>query len=149
MVCLSAVVVPVMLDTNSDSTHLLRQWVRLYHYGHIYMPAVCVGTCGLYAYTAWTTRRAMKGRQRGEWAQYAWAGLTTFAMVPFTWLVMTPTNNTLFRLEALAGGAASVAGLEIVQQLVVRWGWLHLARSAFPLLGALLGLIGVLKDLGS
>ena len=78
---------------------------------------------------------------------YTAAGATTITMVPFTWL-MAPTNNTLFRLEALASAMASAVDLSAVQELVVRWAWQHVVRSVFPLGGAILGLVGVLQELG-
>ena len=142
--CISGVVVPILLDTNSDPTHLLRQWVRLYHYGHIYMPAVCIATCGLYGYTA----ISKSASNRKQWRNYTVAGATTIAMVPFTWVVMAPTNKDLFRLEALATASTSVAELSVVQELVARWARLHVVRSIFPLVGAILGFTGVLQDLG-
>ncbi|KUI60092.1 Conidial yellow pigment biosynthesis polyketide synthase [Cytospora mali] len=84
--------VPVFLDTNTDAGHLLRQWVRLYHYGNIYnachmrdhLRDLCVHGTG----QPWVLIR------------YALAAATPLAMVPFTWLVMAPTNNALFGLEA-------------------------------------------------
>lgn len=141
---LSAFVVPVLLDTDTESTHLVRQWARLYHYGHIYLPALSVGTTGLYGYIA---LRPDPSEQK-HWLTYAAAGATTITMVPFTWLVMVPTNNALFRLEALAAETASDVDLNTVRGLVVRWAWLHVVRSLFPLVGAILGFAGVLGELG-
>ncbi|GIJ81543.1 hypothetical protein Asppvi_000042 [Aspergillus pseudoviridinutans] len=120
MACLSGVVVPVFLDTDTDASHLLRQWVRVYHYGHIYMPALGVATSGLYAYTAI--------RNRAHRQTYTLAALTTIAMVPFTWIFMAPTNNTLFHLDGLATAGTSVAELGAVQEILIRWSWLHLFR---------------------
>ncbi|KAL9066485.1 MAG: hypothetical protein Q9161_007548 [Pseudevernia consocians] len=144
MMSLFAVGIPVFLDTNTESAHLLRQWARLYHYGHIYMPAVSIAVTGLYAYVA--LRKYTSNRK--QWSTYAAAGATTITMVPFTWLMMTSTNNTLFRMEALASATASAVVLSSVQEIVVRWAWLHFFRSVFPLLGAILGLKGVLQELG-
>ena len=141
---LSAIGIPVFLDTNTESGHLLRQWSRLYHYGHMYMPAVSITVTGLYAYVAFRNYAS----HRKQWSIYAAAGAITITMVPFTWLIMTSTNNTLFRLEALASAAASTVDLSFVQKIVVRWAWLHLFRSLFPLVGAILGLTGVLQELG-
>lgn len=150
MTSLSAMPVPVFLDTNTDAAHMLRQWVRMYHYGHIYMPALCVATCGIYAYAARDSRACS--------LRYALAAAVTLAMVPFTWLFMAPTNSTLFRLEEEAswggsgiegtGAAVGVAQLGYVQELVVRWGWLHLARCLFPVAGAALGWTGIMKETG-
>lgn len=144
MMSLSTIVIPVFLDTDTESTRLVRQWARLYHYGHLYMPAVSVAVTGLYGYAALRKRAS----NRKQWLIYAAAGATTITMVPFTWLMMVPTNNTLFRLEALASATASAVDLSTVQELVVRWAWLHVVRSVFPLVGAILGLVGVLRELG-
>jgi hypothetical protein len=55
------------------------------------MPALCVGTFGLYQYTA-----LHNYRNNGNWLLYAVAGAITIAMVPFSWVFMLPTNNVLF-----------------------------------------------------
>jgi hypothetical protein len=145
MLCLSAIAVPVFLDTDTDSGHLVRQWARTYHYGHIILPAVCIATCGLYAYIGLNKRAA--GRK--DWRTWAAAGVATIAMVPFTWVIMTPTNNTLFRLEAASVLASEPpADLGAVRELVVRWSRLHATRSLFPLVGAVVGFRGLLHDLG-
>ncbi len=139
MISLSAFVVPVFLDTNKTAEHMLRQWVRLYHYGHIYLPALCIATCGLYGYAV-LRRRAAGSKQ---WSRYALAALLTIAMVPFTWMAMSPTNNILFRLE----GSGSPVDLDLVRGLVVKWAWLHVTRSLSPLFGAYLGFKGLVREL--
>lgn len=141
MMSLSAFVIPVFLDTDQDAEHMVRQWARLYHYGHIYLPALCVSTTGLYAYASLSKRVA----DNKQWSRYALAATSTIAMVPFTWLVMTPTNNTLFRLDA----SELVMELSLVRGLVVRWAWLHVTRSLFPLVGAILGFMTLHQELRS
>lgn len=136
MVCLSGVAIPVFLDTDTDAAHLVRQWVHVYHYGHIYMPALCVATCGLYGYIA---------LNRLQHRIYVLAGLSTIAMVPFTWIFMAPTNNTLFHLDGLDN--LSSIELAAVQDIVIRWSWLHLFRCLFPMVGVLLGFTGLLQEL--
>ncbi|KAH6692173.1 hypothetical protein DL95DRAFT_316528 [Leptodontidium sp. 2 PMI_412] len=142
MVCLTSVVIPVFLDTDTEPTHLLRHWVRLYHYGHIYMPALCIGTVGLYGYSA------MKGRasESRQWLAYAVAAATTIAMVPFTWIFMAPINDILFGWEETATAGTFAAELGAVRKVVVKWAWLHLVRSAFPLIGAALGFRTILRE---
>ena len=144
MLCLSAVVIPVMLDTSTQPSNLVRQWARLYHYGHIEMPALCVGATGLFGYIA----QSMRYAQREQWSMFAIAGVTTIAMVPFTWIFMAPTNNALFRMETTPSEVDASVDLSEVQELVVRWAWLHATRSLFPMIGGVLGLIGVLRELG-
>ncbi len=147
MASLSMIAIPVFLDTNNNSaaaTQLVRQWVRTYHYGHIILPGICIGACGLYGYAAFNARAVtVKSKPRsGYW--YAMAAFATIAMVPFTWVIMTPTNNALFGMEFLQG-----ANLSVVRALVVRWAWLHAARSLFPLLGVILGFRGLFEELRS
>ncbi|KAL5344602.1 hypothetical protein ACLOAV_010294 [Pseudogymnoascus australis] len=87
-------------DTNVNAEQLLRQWMRLYHYGHMYMPALCVATFGLYGYVS-LSRRALSHERR---YQYVVAATSTISMVPFTWLVMSRTNDTLFLIGAPNAG---------------------------------------------
>ena len=144
MMSLAAITIPVFLETSTESsTNLLHLWACLYHYGHIYMPAISVTTTSLYAYAAWSKRAA----NIEQWRRYAIAGATTIAMVPFTWLIMDSTNNALFQLVASASGTLTSVKLETVQALIVRWALLHAARSLFPLAGAVLGLGGLLQEL--
>ena len=42
MMGLSLITIPLFLDTNTQSAHMLTQWVRLYHYGHLYMPSMAI-----------------------------------------------------------------------------------------------------------
>ncbi|KAF2111955.1 hypothetical protein BDV96DRAFT_602435 [Lophiotrema nucula] len=123
-------------------TQLLRQWVRMYYYGHIGMPALCVATVGLYGHAALCDQR-----QRPK---YSAAAATTLAMVPFTWVVMAPTNNILFGWETEATARIITSGVDLkaVQAIVVRWAWLHLARSVFPVVGVFLGFRAILQELG-
>lgn len=139
MMSLSAIMIPVVLETNTDSSLLLRQWARLYHYGHIMMPALAVLTTSLYAYIAYGKRAS----SRLDWTSYAAAGVGTIAIVPFTLIVMAPTNDTLFELLETTG-----VSLDTVQGLIVRWVWLHAFRSVFPMVGSILGFRSVLKELG-
>lgn len=138
MTCLSVLVIPVCLETIDDPTQLLRQWARIYHYGSTYAPALSLATCGLYGYIA--TRNRQK---RGTFIS---AAVATAAIIPFTLLVMAPTNNILHRLEAstVSGASESTVELSMVQNIIVRWAWLHLARSVFPLVGVYLGFKGAM-----
>jgi hypothetical protein len=142
MMGLSLVAVPVFLDTDTQVSELLAHFVRLYHYGHRIMPTLAVGTLALYAFSA------SKAHAAGEiWKRPLLAGLTTISLVPFTWLTMTPTNYALFALhdESEAGSAVEFGA---ARTLVLRWNALHVVRSLFPLLGAILGGQHVLRQLG-
>jgi hypothetical protein len=134
MMNISMISVPVFMDTNKTATHMVAQWSRTYDYGHIILPGICIGTCGLYGFSAL--------RSQKNWRRFAIAGITTLSLVPFTWIVMTPTNNTLFALEA--GG--NVSDMELVQGLIVRWTFMHAVRSLFPLIGSIVGFSGIMSD---
>ena len=137
---LSLMAIPVLLDTTTQPSQLFHQWVRMYHYGHQVLPTLAVATFLLYGYAAVSKRAASR-----PWGIFAAAGVTTLSMLPFTWVFMVPTNNTLFRLdgESKAAAAAAVASWGEAQELVTRWSWLHLVRSLFPLAGAVLGLMAI------
>jgi hypothetical protein len=138
---LSLMAVPLFLDTNTESAHMLNQWVRLYHYGHLLLPTMSVVTSLLYGYTA-----AGKRSSAQSWVAYAVAGVMTLSMIPFTLLVMVPTNNTLFRLADEIKSDAAVTTLGQVQKLVTRWGRMHFIRSLSPLVGAVIGLTALLNE---
>jgi hypothetical protein len=136
MMSLSLMAVPVFLDTTTQPSQLFHQWARMYHYGHQVLPTMAVATFLLYAYAAICKRAAKNSR-----VMLVLAGATTLSMLPFTWVFMVPTNNTLFRLE-VESKSALVASLGEAQELLKTWSWLHFVRSLLPLTGALLGLTG-------
>jgi Domain of unknown function (DUF1772) len=136
MISLSLIAVPVLLDTTTEAPLLFSQWARMYHYGHRALPTMAVGTSALYSYIALKKRSAKQ-----PWKRWFVAGLTTAAIIPFTLLVMVPTNDELFRLEVESSVNPLVMGIIDAQALVVKWSWLHLTRSFMPLVGAVLGAV--------
>ncbi|KAJ5546957.1 hypothetical protein N7494_004542 [Penicillium frequentans] len=137
MMSISMITVPVLLDTSTQSGQLLDQFMSLYNLGHKIMPTLSVCTCAMYMFVAGKKRTAGL-----PWSIYALAAATTISMVPFTTLVMVPTNDTLFALHASSENA-----LEEVRGLIVRWQWMHVARSLFPLTGAVVGFKGLWANL--
>lgn len=138
MFSLSAITIPVLMDTNTDGNRLLHQWTRLHHYGHIIMPSLAVGTLGLFAYSSLVRYTS----NRPQWVSYAVAGVSAVTIVPFTLLMMAQTNDALFALD----GSAESVTMGTLSPLIIKWAWLHAARSIFPLIGSVLGFIGVLAD---
>jgi len=78
---------------------------------------------------------------------YALSAIFVLGMVPWTQLVMWPTNVALFRkydemknlgLEEKATEVGLAKG-ESTKELVDRWGTLNLVRGLLPLMGAVLG----------
>ncbi|KAH7325645.1 hypothetical protein B0I35DRAFT_420871 [Stachybotrys elegans] len=140
MACMSIVTVPVLLDTIPTAPQLFQSWARLYHYGHILGPTGALGTLGLWMYAAAQRRAAEK-----SWRAFALAGVMTISIVPFTIFVMVPTNNELFRLKALGSELGNVT-LANGRNVVTKWAWMHLARSALPLIGTIIGAFAVFGD---
>jgi hypothetical protein len=125
--------VPVLLDTATYAAHLQKQWERLFHYGHIIMPSIAVGTGLINSYIALN-----KARDRRPWRIFALAAITTVSIAPFTWIFMTPTNNELFRL----GTQPQAIEMPQLKELLARWTWLHFVRSLFPLAGTIMSTVG-------
>lgn len=136
MLSLNAITVPVVLDTTVQAQQLLQQWTRMYHYGHQVLPTMAVGTFLLYSYAA-------SKKKNKSWGAFALAGIATVSMVPFTWLVMVPTNNELFRLELASRTNPAVIETAKAVELVVKWNQMHFTRALMPLVGAFLGALGV------
>ncbi len=91
---------------------LLREWKPAYRRG-TRMQAPLAGIGFLLGAAAWW--------QTGNlWSLIA--GIAMFANVPWTFLVIYPTNN---RLEATPEGSAD----ENTRALIIRWGLLHAVRT--------------------
>ncbi|KAI1197714.1 hypothetical protein F5X97DRAFT_170893 [Nemania serpens] len=139
MMSLYFIAVPVFLETTQDAGQLYVQWARMYYYGRALLPILSILTLLLYVHVA--GRRWVTGR---PWRSWILAGLISTLMIPFTWLVMSPTNDTLFAFEAVAKSGGVLPTLAEAQSLVTKWNTLHLTRSLFPLAGAIVaGLAGL------
>ncbi|KAF2232872.1 DUF1772-domain-containing protein [Viridothelium virens] len=147
MLSISLITVPFLLDTNTQPAHMVRQWTRLYHYGHILLPSLSIITCLLYIYTAIGKRGSSKVPPR-YWTSHLTAGAVTVLMVPFTLIFMAPTNNALFQIdeETKSPGGEMAASLDNVQALVRLWTKMHAIRSLFPLYGAVVGMKGLSNE---
>jgi hypothetical protein len=142
MMGLSLIGIPLLLNSNAQTDHLLRQWVCLYNYGHRLLPAISIATLLIYAYVVF------KKWTHGEsWISYAVAGVLTVGIIPFTLIVMLSTNKLLFRLENEIKTNSKVTTLDNARKLVTKWGRMHFMRSFFPLAGALLGFNALLKEI--
>jgi hypothetical protein len=67
---------------------------------------------------------------------FAAAAASTIAIVPFTIILIAPTNEELFKQEQAARGTAT--GVELSSlELVKKWGYLNLTRVFLSAAGAL------------
>ncbi|KAI0858550.1 hypothetical protein F4860DRAFT_298836 [Xylaria cubensis] len=133
----SLVTIPAFLDTAHTASQLCTQWARLHHYGAIISPSISVATFVLYVYAA---VRNWSSHKSDRWSCVL-AGIVTAIMIPFTWIVMMPTNDKLFALEIEAKAGNLTESLEHVRALVAEWNSMHMLRSFFPLAGALAGFL--------
>ncbi|KAL6237515.1 hypothetical protein BDW75DRAFT_249002 [Aspergillus navahoensis] len=131
--------VPSLFETTRSPDQLVCHWSRIYLNGHIKGPIICLSTTALYGMAAVTKYSAGE-----DWAVFAAAGAVTISMVPFTLTVMAPTNNALFRLEGDVKKGYTPVWSE-AERLVRRWNRFNATRAFCPLVGAVLGLLGVLK----
>lgn len=131
---ISLISIPVALDTATGPSHLLHLWTRMFHYGHRLHPTMAALTSTLYGHCALRRRAANK-----SWAPLAWAGLLTMSISPFTWLFLLPTNKAITNLVRGSQGAA-VIEMEDARRLVMKWSWMHLVRSIFPLVGGIVAM---------
>jgi len=144
MTGLAVIMVPVLLDCNAQTAHLLHQWVSLYNYGHRILPAISIATLLIYGYVVYDKVAA------GEsWMSYAGAGALTVGIIPFTLIVMLSSNNLLFRLDDEIRTNPKATTLELAQRTVTRWSRMHLVRSMFPLAGAILGFNALLREMAT
>lgn len=146
MISLAAMAIPVLLETTTDAPQLFHQWTRVYHYGHQVLPGMAIGTFLLYTFACFRRRRAENPK---PWRLLALAGLVTVSIIPFTLLIMKPTNDELFRLESVTRmiqpgehAGVNVMGIKEAKELVVRWAFMHATRSTLPLIGAIIGVVG-------
>ncbi|EOA85726.1 uncharacterized protein SETTUDRAFT_169632 [Exserohilum turcica Et28A] len=148
MVSLSIIAIPVLVETKTDANQLFHQWTRVYHYGNQLIPGIAIGTFLLYTFACFQRRTAERPK---SWRLLALAGLVTVSIIPFTLLIMKPTNDKLFHLESVTRTAkpaehAGVKAIELkeAEELVVWWASMHAVRSTFPLIGAIIGIVATL-----
>ncbi|KAG5962287.1 hypothetical protein E4U58_003937 [Claviceps cyperi] len=140
MFSVSAIMVPTLLDTNTEPAGLTKQWARLYHYGSVLMPSMSVAIAAVYGFAS--MQYGQSARKQGM--RCLAAAALTVAIAPYTWLAMIPTNNALFAMAASAPDLAGAQGAnEKARGLVMKWVVLHSIRSILPLAGAIMGLTGI------
>lgn len=133
---ISLVGVPALFDTSTQAPALLRQWARIYHYGHRLMPAIALSTCAMYSYAALRRRSREKTK---SWTLLGLAGLTTACIIPFTLILMAPVNGKLFGLEEASRVDPHVIGIDGAKELLMEWNVMHITRSFMPLVGTIIG----------
>jgi hypothetical protein len=113
-VYISLVEHPARLSCGTEAA--ARQWAPSYQRAAV-MQAVLAILAGVGGVASWI---------HGEGAAWLWGGLLIMAVVPFTLLVIRPTN------DALLAPGLDPASAE-TRELLERWGRLHAVRSGLGL----------------
>lgn len=156
---LSTFLVPRLLEAPTGL--MLRQWGRTYQAGKIVFPGAAGTAAAAFAYVYFKTANASSPHSLEVTASslpLVAAGLC-LAIVPYTILILRPTNKELLSKAALAeqdvrvSKAERAAGAGTVytaqeeasaKQLVDRWGTLSLGRPVLLAAAAVVGLVAYL-----
>jgi hypothetical protein len=146
---LSFFTIPRLLE--SPTPLMLRQWRTMYIAGkHAAIPGAFLSSLSYFflAYNALSSTNPFAGGNgNGVGISYVVSGLLSVGIIPFTLLVLMPTNLKLEAKEeevrALKDGDGlveiGVAGGETAKVLVDRWGALNLVRVGMLITASVLG----------
>lgn len=101
------------------------------------MPKVALVVALSYGYAAYDTHS-----HGGQWIGFAAAAATTLTIVPFTLGIMAGTNTSL----TTAAKAYKPSSDPEVSSLLDTWTLMNYARSLFPLIGAVVGVMAYLAN---
>ncbi|EMD88361.1 hypothetical protein COCC4DRAFT_149821, partial [Bipolaris maydis ATCC 48331] len=135
MISLSAMTIPILLETTTDAFQLLCQWTRVYYYGHHVLLGIAIWTFLSYTLVCFRRRKAVTSKL---WHLLAVTVLSTVSIILFTLLIMKHTNGEIIPY-GIHDENDSVGRAQGPRELVVSWGFMHAVRSTFPLVGAILG----------
>ncbi|KAE8131376.1 hypothetical protein BDV38DRAFT_24062 [Aspergillus pseudotamarii] len=139
MMSVYGLAMPAFLQTVTQSSQLIRFQRQLYLIGTTKGRALGLATTLLYSSVS--VHQYLTG---AHWRVSAAAGLITISLVPFTEIVMAPTNNALARLESETN-KGMVIPREEAERLVRKWDRFNVVRALFPLAGGVLGSLGALQ----
>src|SRR5437762_9703765 len=88
--CFSTVVVPGILSGAADASVMTKQWKTIFDIGKGSMPKFAAVTLLSWCYLAYSQHSIGQA-----WRGFLGAGILTIAIVPYTLIVMTPTNSAL------------------------------------------------------
>ncbi|KAK5633966.1 hypothetical protein RRF57_009680 [Xylaria bambusicola] len=139
--------VPVLFEAGRpNSSVVLSYWAKMYEHGTRLYPSISVTVGLLYFYALLHSKggsRLKSSSNRQSWKVYLIAAVATLTMIPWTLLVMMPTNQSLMAArESVVNSGVAEASWEVIESLVVDWQRLHFIRSLFPLAGSLIGMLG-------
>ncbi|RSM10222.1 hypothetical protein CDV31_007298 [Fusarium ambrosium] len=132
---LSLVGIPAALSAPSTSATV---WASIFNHGVAIMPKFAVTTALAYLYAAYDAR------QNGHsWKGFVSGAVLTVAIVPYTIVFMSSTNELL---HGAAKGTLQATNEEVAK-LIGRWGVLNLGRSLLPLAGTVTAFLALFESL--
>ncbi|KAK4207034.1 putative N-acetyltransferase [Rhypophila decipiens] len=143
---LSVILVPRLLE--SPSPLILRQWLSAFHQGKKLIPGLSIlSSLGYFLLSWWHFHPSGGSSTNGRLSKiYLLAGVATLSIVPYTRIIMWPTNLKLMAKEEefSSWGVDHVLVTEEEEKgakyLVDHWGLLNLGRAGLVGLAAVLGL---------
>jgi hypothetical protein len=125
----------------------LQQWQAIYDLGKLVSPTVGIASSSVWGYAAWFSYTHAH-RSSSDWKFYALAGLVTLSILPWTILVMMPTNLDLMKrakatveVEGEKDGAFKAESVKALD----RWNVMNYVRAVPPMVGAWIGLYAALR----
>ena len=134
--------IPALLSAPPGQTNtMLSQWRNIYTRGATYSPPFSAVAAATLSYAAWAhyTSPHPFVDEQGRWKGLVAAAVGTVAIVPFTLLVLMPTNRAL-----ITGADGGKLREEAAKRLVRKWGVINGVRALFSLVGAMVGLWSLL-----
>jgi len=135
--------IPRLLE--SPTPLMLKQWNTSFELGKTTIPPLAGIGSALFFYLSYTFSQTASHTQ--SWKMYLLSGVLAVGFVPYTLLVIEPTNRKLkAKVEETKGLKVTdklvevgVAGGETAHVLVNRWGVLNLGRGALLVASAVVG----------
>ncbi|KAG7091763.1 hypothetical protein E1B28_008165 [Marasmius oreades] len=150
IISISVISAPVLLTPTSffSTAHAALQWKHLYTRGATLMPPLALVASLAHFYLAWKahTLESVISSSRSLTRLYMTAGALTIGIVPWTLLVMAPTNDALIRKAVDSPTEAAVASSKTyeTEDLMEKWITLNFVRGLFPLAGTVAALYATL-----
>ena len=124
-------------------------WLEVYDLGKLISPTIAAASAVFWGYLTYASY-SMKagGLVRSSWQSYLAAGLLTFAILPWTLVVMMPANKTLMK----AAWKVQIDGAEAIklqdhaklEETIGLWGTMNWFRAVTPMVGGMIGVWGIL-----
>lgn len=121
-----------------------KQWRTIFDIGISSAPKVALASSTSFAYAAYALSKQLPSSSKISASNPVYlmsaAAVTTVLIVPWTILMMLPTNDLLDAKVAAAEAKADIKEDSELTDLLKKWAGLNGIRSVFPLIAAISGL---------